>query len=398
MFKDVFDDMTLVTSLGKNFMKKPINVFMLSALIASSPASADIAFNGFASIVAGATVSGNEQLWGFNDSDYFKPGSLFGLQATSDLADGLSVTAQIIGRGADDWDPKFEWAYLGYQVNDNLKLLVGRQRAPLYMYSDFLDVSYAYPWITPPRGVYDLPMDAIDGMSAIYEFGMGEFSSTLHVIYGANTDEIKAFGETIKPDFDDIFGASFSTNKDWLTLRAGYFVAKTTLPLMATQPLAQGWQMTPFPEVADGITLFEKDSSFAEVGFQMDFDSFFIVGEYTELQIKDSFYPKEKSSYIMAGYRFNDKVAHITFGQDKSNVNRITQGVPYGLDPTLDYLKAQTDGLSDSQADKSNYITAGLRWDFHSSASLKFEYSDYNNDLNSDADAGLFKVAIVTVF
>ena len=75
MFKDVFDDMTLVTSLGKNFMKKPINVFMLSALIASSPASADIAFNGFASIVAGATVSGNEQLWGFNDSDYFKPGS-----------------------------------------------------------------------------------------------------------------------------------------------------------------------------------------------------------------------------------------------------------------------------------------------------------------------------------
>ncbi|WP_189376227.1 porin [Thalassotalea profundi] len=379
-------------------MKKPINVLMLSALIATSPASADIAFNGFASIVAGATTSSDEQLWGFGDSDYFKPGSLFGLQVSSDLSEGLSVTAQIIGRGADDWDPKFEWAYLGYRVNDSLKVLVGRQRAPLYMYSDFLDVSYAYPWITPPRGVYDLPLDSIDGVSAVYDFELGEFSSTLHVVYGANTDEINAFGETIKPDFDDIFGAAFTANKDWLTLRAAYFTAESTLPLAATQPLVQGWQMTPFAEVANSITLTKKDTSFAELGFQLDFDSFFIVGEYTELQIKDSFYPKEKSSYIMAGYRFSDKVAHITFGQDESSVNRITGTVPYGLDPTLDYLKAQTDGLADSQANDTNYVTIGLRWDFHDSAALKFEYSDYQDDLDSNADAGLFKVGLVTVF
>lgn len=387
-----------VNSLGKKIMKKPINLLMLSALIASAPASADIAFNGFASVVAGTTVSGNEQLWGFSDSDYFKPGSLFGLQVSSDLTEGLSVTAQIIGRGADDWDPKFEWAYLGYQINDELKVLVGRQRAPFYMYSDFLDVSYAYPWITPPSGVYDLPLDAVDGVSAIYEFPIGEFSSTLHVIYGTNTDELVAFGEEIKPEFDNLFGASLTTNRDWLTLRAAYFVAKSTVPLAATQPLIQGWRMTPFADVANGIDLFEKDSSFAGVGFQADFDSFFVVGEYTELQIKDSFYPKDESAYIMAGYRFNDKVVHVTFGQDEVKVNRITQGVPYGLDPSIDFLKAQTDGLSDSQADKSSYITAGLRWDFHGSASLKLEYTDYENDIDSDFDSGLFKVAVVTVF
>ncbi|XQW83829.1 porin [Thalassotalea piscium] len=379
-------------------MKKTTNFLLLSALIASLPASADIAFNGFASIVAGGTVSGNDRLWGYSDSDYFKSGSVFGLQASSDLSEGLSLTAQIIARGADDWDPKFEWAYLGYRVNDNFKVLIGRQRTPFYMYSDFLDVSYAYPWISPPVGVYNLPVDSVDGISAIYDFDMGDFSSTLHVIYGNNTDEVTLFGESVKPDFKNITGASFTTTKDWLTLRAAYFTAKNTIPISSTKPLAQGWQMTPFPEIANSITLYEKDTSFAEVGFQFDFENFFVVGEYTELQIKDSFYPKEKSSYIMAGYRFSDKVAHITFGQDKSSAKIITGAVPYGLDSTLDYLKAQTDGLSDSREEDSNYITVGLRWDFHDSAAFKLEYSDFQSDVDSSRDSGLLKMALVTVF
>ena len=120
----------------------------LSTALASTLAHAEVNFNGFANIVAGQASSGDSQ-WGYDDDIDFKQDSLFALQASSDLGEGLSVTAQIIARGQDDWDAEFEWAYLAYNFNDDTRILAGRQRAPLYLFSDYLDVSYAYPWITP---------------------------------------------------------------------------------------------------------------------------------------------------------------------------------------------------------------------------------------------------------
>ncbi len=40
----------------------------------------------------------------------------------------------------------------------------------------------------------------------------------------------------------------------------------------------------------------------------------------------------------------------------------------------------------------------GARYDFHDSAALKFEYTDFSDDNNSNNDAGLFRVALVTLF
>jgi hypothetical protein len=64
----------------------------------------------------------------------------------------------------------------------------------------------------------------------------------------------------------------------------------------------------------------------------------------------------------------------------------------------LDFLKANTDGLTQSTDDDSDYITAGLRWDFHSSAAFKLEYTTFSQDINGNDDADILKAAIVTVF
>ena len=66
--------------------------------------------------------------------------------------------------------------------------------------------------------------------------------------------------------------------------------------------------------------------------------------------------------------------------------------------PSLDALIDPTNAFTDSQISESNYVTLGLRWDFHDSAALKFEYTSYSDDLNSNNDAGLFRTALVTVF
>ena len=42
---------------------------------------------------------------GYDDNIDFKEGSLFAIQASSDLGDKLGVTVQITAKGTDDWDP-----------------------------------------------------------------------------------------------------------------------------------------------------------------------------------------------------------------------------------------------------------------------------------------------------
>jgi hypothetical protein len=189
------------------------------------------------------------------------------IQASSDLSDGFSVTAQILSRGADDWDPKFEWAYVAYEANDNLRILAGRQRVPFYMFSDFLDVSYAYAWIAPPNGVYNVPFDTFDGIGAIYNSSLGEFDTTLHVIYGGNNSDIQAFGVDNTSDFNDIAGAALTVTRDWLTLRAAYLQAEMNIDLQRTQPLVNGWNSVSQSHIADQIDISEDTGSFIELGF-----------------------------------------------------------------------------------------------------------------------------------
>jgi len=94
----------------------------------------EISLSGFTSINAGKVLSGSGVpqydipptfladypiVSAYSEDISFKPESLFGLQVSADLADNLSVTGQIVARGADDFDATIEWAYLSYEINDN---------------------------------------------------------------------------------------------------------------------------------------------------------------------------------------------------------------------------------------------------------------------------------------
>ncbi|MDZ7904218.1 MAG: hypothetical protein U5L01_17565 [Rheinheimera sp.] len=107
-------------------------------------------FNGFASIKAGMTSAEDENLYGYDNSVDYKNESLFALQAQSELGNDLSVTAQLVSRGSDDFSLEFEWAFLTYQINDEWRVNAGRLRTPFYKYSDFRDVGYAYDWLRTP--------------------------------------------------------------------------------------------------------------------------------------------------------------------------------------------------------------------------------------------------------
>lgn len=381
----------------------------LSLLMTIPSYAADIEFSGFSTISAGVTTSSDESINGFTSDLDFNQGSLFALQTSSDLGNGLSVTAQLIARGEDDWDPRFEWAYLSYEFNDNFKILAGRQRAPFFMYSDFLDVSYAYNWITPPRGVYDLAFDSFDGLGFIHTAELGQFDSSLHIVAGRNQDTTENAGVEIKPDFNKLVGAAWTVNRDWLTLRAAYFETTMTLPIgdefaSFWGDVGNAYSEAGFTEigadlvnVGNSIRIEDDVVSFAELGFQVDYNDYIIVGEYTLLDQPDTAFADRDAFYVTVGKRFDSITAHVTYGENESELDNKLTGIASDL-PGIEQLYLATQGLVESSKLETKYLTVGMRWDFHKSAALKFDVTKFEDDLIDSNDATLLNIALVTVF
>ena len=146
-------------------MKKTAVALAILAASVAAPVWADVTINGFASIKAGMTTGSDESLYGYDKDIDFKNESLFALQIKSDLGEKLSITGQLVGRGSKDFDVGFEWAFLTYQLADNMHINAGRLRTPFFKFSDFKDVGYAYDWLRVPQGVYGLCFDNIEGIS-----------------------------------------------------------------------------------------------------------------------------------------------------------------------------------------------------------------------------------------
>ena len=382
-------------------MKKRLLSLALGSAFISTASHAEIQLSGFASIVGGITTSSDETLNGYDDAFNFSQGSLLALQASSDLGDKLSATVQVMAKGSDDWEPEFSWAFLSYDVSDDLRVLAGRQRIPFYMYSDFLDVSYAFPWITAPNEVYGAPFSNFDGLGAIYSTSFGDVDASFHGMYGSNNAEIPEGRNVAK----DMAGLAATFNYDWLTFRAAYFsFADTSIEGFSLKTaLADPWTAVggngEYADVAEDIDFSGETANFSTFGFQMNFDELSLVGEYTDVDLGDALLPDSSTYYVMGSYQLLDNVlVHLTYSVKDATSTNPAADVPSGLSAEIDGLKAFTALVASNQTNKVNSVIAGVRYDFHDSAALKVEYSDFSDDKFSTNDAGLLRVAVVTIF
>lgn len=378
---------------------KSISKLLCLGVILSPLSYAEININGFATIAGGITGS-DETLYDYDDDASFDPDSVAGLQVSGDMGNGLGATIQMVARGGDNWDLEAEWAYISYELNDYTKILAGKQRAPFYMYSDYLDVSYAYHWISPPQGVYNLPFDSITGVGLLYSRPLGPLDSNLQFLFGRNSDDIELDGSKGDIEVTNLASAAWSLTYEWLTVRAGYSAGDIELGLESDDfnGLVNGWKQAGFTELSEELAADGDYATFSELGFSIDHNNLLIVGEWTELDTGDNFLAIQESAYISVGYRFGKFMPSITYGEDEDTVDSNTYaGVPLGFNPLLDALRLGSEALVNSQKTDSDYVTVGVRWDFHDSAALKIDYTDTNDNIGK-TDASLFRVAITTVF
>ncbi len=390
-----------------------ISTFFAAGMALSAQAG-EVSISGFLSVGGGYVDEEGMSRNGYNEEDItFDQDSLYGLQVSSNISDKASVTAQVTGEGANGWEAEVSWAYFSYQVTDNFKWRAGRLRVPFYLYSDFISVGYAYPWISPPQEVYSLPFDNISGMDAIWNFSAGSVDGSVQGYYGS-ADFIANFEGDPASTSRGQWGLTGQLSSGWFTARLAYHTADVSVPIESTPIPGLPPSIDTFGELAatltalgfadNGSRLLAEDEQFEFTDFalQMDTGTFLAVFETSILDSSDETpIALTKSNYLMLGVRAGDFLFHVTGAQNNDEPADLSSGIPGGVAVpgvgSTDVLIAVLDGIAESQVSDSDSITVGFRWDFTSSAAFKFEVTDLEDNKN-DADVRLVRFAVQSVF
>lgn len=361
----------------------------------------EIRWNGFLSVGGGVVLDEdatfnalNSTFAGYDGDVSFKPDTLIALQAGVDLTEGLSVTAQLVGKGNTDFDASFEWAYLSYEFNDQWKINLGKLRVPFYLYSDYLDVAYTYHWLRPPTTVYEsTSFDTYEGASVLYESQLGSWDSMVQLTYGSHESDPTAGSLAIS----DLAGVSWGLEYDWFSVRVAYLQAAVGLTNNDLAAIAGGLTAAGLSSQESGFSVTEDEDTgtFATIGMKAEYEDYTFVTEFTTVDIEDSFFAKSDQYYVSGVKRFDDISVHLTYEASEADAKlNVVNAIPDV--PALLGLKSGVSTVVNGQRSDIEIATVGMRYDFHPSAALKLELSDVQRKYAGDAT--LLSVSVDLIF
>lgn len=384
-------------------MRKSLVALSLAVAVVPATVYSNTTINGFASIKAGMTTGSDEQLYGYDDTLDFKNESLIALQVKSDLGEKLSVTAQLLGRGSDDFDVGFEWAFISYQLNDNMTINAGRLRTPFYKYSDFKDVGYAYDWLRVPQGVYGLGFNTIEGLTFYRTAQLGNVDSTLQLIFGGYDGNASLSGAQVRAQIDNIAGITWELAKDAFSARFAYLTGKTSIettpvtlaPGFTVGNLYQALTANGLSPLVAAIDIDDESSNFIGVGLTYDDSDWIAVAEYTRVEVENSFISIQKNWYASLGKRFDTFTPYISYERENNDaVVGIYQPYTAVLPPQL---LVPVQGLVASQERDASTWNIGVRYDFHPAAAFKAQFSSEDNETTGQRN-GVMAFGVDLVF
>ena len=292
-----------------------------------------------------------------------------GILFNARINDRAEAVVHLFASGEDDFDAEIQWGYLDYDLTDTVAIKAGRIVAPFYMHSQYVDVGYAYPWVTPPAEVYQLaPIKTMEGIETAWSFNTGGLSHRLAVFWGSST--VDGGPRTGNANFqaDDLGGINLTSRwQDW-SVRASYSGASVTVPQDDLDAL-----VPPAPLL--GLTLDDVYTYFAGLGLQYDNGSWFFASEVARLSFSN-WYPSSESGYVSVGKYLGKWMPLVTWAAV----------YPDELDEQL------PQALNNGLAERQKSWTAGLRYSLTDSISLKGEYSYYYDFSDEDVSTNGFFV------
>ena len=295
----------------------------------------------------------------YTPSVSMKPESRLGLQVIARLNDQLSGTTQLVARAANGTQADLEWAYLTYKPSVNWTLQAGRKRLPLFYFSDFQDVGYAYGWLRPPPDVYGWDVVNYNGANASYQTHLSGWSLKADV-FGGNEESKDNIYSTIiysgQPKdvlWKNIRGAALELNRAWFTGR---------LVVIANEYQQRDRNTDSYDTLNSGRTLGRQ--RIYGLSANVDADPWLMRSEYSLFDRSDFQY-KTRAFMVSVGYRVGKFTPMLT-----TSAYRETTNFPATYNPLIMRSHALT-----------------LRYEVGQSSSLKLQF-DRNKDLSQGVPFG----------
>lgn len=398
--------------MKKNVQLSRRIILVSCCLLVTSAVKADIKFNGFGS-VRGTYVDTDSIQRPFADLPEsnelsFKDESVFGLQAKTDLGEGLTATIQFTAEGKDDFDVEARWAYVSYKIDNNFQVSAGKFANPIFYQSEYEIVGYAHNFGRLPKSVYfGFDFNTVEGVALDTHHRFGEYSISTKWLYGNWDGDITVVStgrdETI--GLDDIFLGRVELSKNWWKVFVGGFVGeftdgtlntflRSTVAPGAQVALANGATQDQVDELSNLVQYQGKDGEYWYTGYDIDYNNFLSSFEYAKYDVDNTLFPETRAWYLSAGYRLGDYVVMLrreqlqrvsNYSQADSIQHPILNAVARGVHDVLSQNTIDGVGLS-------------VRYDFHRSAALKFDYFDAEDKTSPEGKYSVVSLGLDFVF
>ena len=348
-------------------------LFFVALYIAPVHAAVDISGFATAGFIAGDTensfLSGPDVI---TESAQFGADNILGLQVNADVNSKVSVTGQFVAKAVEDsYDIYARWAYISYEISQQLTMRMGRMNFPGALYNDVQEVGFSYPWVRNPIEAYTLlPITSHSGADLFYHFNALNADWVLQSSVGS-FPPFDAIGATLEIDL--AYGVSLVGFTDY---------GKLNFSLINTE------NMNIRHSIGSGGINLNMDVAFATAGVELEFENILIISEVIKKAVKNNpstgIYSQSDmlAYYLTLAYRMGDFLPHFTYSGTQSD-HRPTfipagaalpgsppQGVP------AQYWVAPADMMSPSNAElflQKSYV-AGLRYDFNSQTAFKIDF------------------------
>lgn len=333
----------------KQMAKRYGTVIALGTAIASQGAMAEVGeikWSGFFN--GGYAVSDSETLYNeLIDEDGTFDTSSLGLNFATTFGNQWRLAGQLFSHHGDNII--FDWGYATFDATDTAALKFGKLKYPTSLVSEFFDVGYAYPWVTPPAEFYsELPTGANTAFEA-YQ-GVAAF---LHTRPGDVEYALEPFAGNVGIDdgtMKKMMGIKASATGDAFQVYTGFTGGE--LDIDAGEP-------------RDFMT--GEDIQIWSIGGSYDANNIVAYAEYGQSEIDNNPLEDSTAGYLSLGYRFGKVLPYATYGMFEQD--------------------------SGSEQDS---MALGVRYDFMTSAAVKAEWKTIdptarNTAIGGETPAGLFE-------
>lgn len=332
----------------------------------------DFSFSGFATLGAVRSNTDEAQFVRYNQKSGARRDwdpsvdSILGLQASWRATPALSATVQALVRETVDnnYQPQLAWAFVRYELGDDVALRVGRVAAPGYLLADTRNIGYLSTTVRPSPEVYGVSqLDHIDGADLTWQYNLGTTTLTTQLIAGydrtrVSTDTPNQQRLSVR---SHIAGLSLTLENGPLLLRAGYIRADITVAdLQGTDQLGAALTQAGYPTLWQQLSLKEgKKFNFGSLGLVLDDKHVLVQSEYVVRRASEPAYVSNTDAwYLLGGYRLGDWLPYVQHASLRQTGSSVTLPASF---PTSGPL-AQAIRYDLLTAGAQHTDTLGLRW------------------------------------